>query len=102
MNTEHDLTGYVRSEFRDRIRAGAPLWAVKVHGSQFQHRGTPDWLGCADSKFFSLETKRPGATVLIPSPAQQVQINGILRAHGRNLVANDLDDIRRFLDEMLG
>lgn len=47
-------------EVEARRRAGSPVWAVKVHGSQFTRAGTPDVLLCNAGRFVALEFKRPG------------------------------------------
>lgn len=47
-------------EVEARRRAGRPVWAVKLHGSQFSKAGAPDVLLCSDGDFVALEFKRPG------------------------------------------
>ncbi len=35
-------------------------WWIKIHGSRYQARGTPDIIGCYEGKFYGFEVKVPG------------------------------------------
>ena len=56
-------------------RAGRPVWAVKLHGSQFGKAGAPDVLLCNAGRFVALEFKRAGEMPTAIQTHQGRQIN---------------------------
>lgn len=57
--------------------------------------GIPDFVCCWAGQFFSIETKAPGKS---PTPQQDRRHEEIRAAKGWVLVADDLEQVRTFLD----
>jgi hypothetical protein len=62
------------------------VFCAKVHGSQYQRKGLPDIVGCAQGKFFGIEMKVPGRAART-SPSQDLVLRKIRKAGGRAGVA---------------
>lgn len=63
--------------------------AIKIHGSQFVERGTPDIMGVNNGTPFFIETKRHGEAV---SDIQYVRLSEWEKAGARVGTAYDIDD----------
>jgi hypothetical protein len=72
----------VRAFLDDLIARGAPLY---YHQPVMNGMGKPslDFIGCANEKYFAIETKPPGGS---PTERQHGTIEQIHRAKGRVLV----------------
>lgn len=65
-----------------RVRAALAArgaWSMKVHGSVYQPRGTPDIIGCARGRMFAFEVKQHPAEE--PDDLQKYTL-GLIRAAG--------------------
>jgi len=65
-----------------RIRAALAArgaWTIKIHGSVFQPRGTPDIIGCIQGRLFAFEVKEDRHE---PPDDLQAYNLGLIRAAG--------------------
>ncbi len=63
--------------------------------------GIPDIVGCYKGKFFAIETKAPGKRNNT-SANQKLRIAEIQAAGGAVLVADGVEDVRRYFEEVFG
>ena len=75
-----------------RSRGG---WCVKIHGSPYQDKGTPDILACYKGRFISIEVKTPRGT---PEPEQLAAQKQILEAGGKSLITHTVKEVKGVLD----
>lgn len=75
-----------------RSRGG---WCVKIHGSPYQDRGTPDILACYRGQFIAIEVKTSRGT---PEPEQLVAQRQILKAGGESLITHKVEEVKGVLD----
>lgn len=67
------------------------IMVIKIHGSEFQEAGLPDFIACYEGKFIGLEIKRPGE----PHPLTDIQrrkLDKIEAAGGIVGVAHDPEE----------
>ena len=75
-----------------RSRGG---WVVKVHGSPYQDKGTPDLLACYKGFFVAIEVKTPRG---VPRPEQEQARKEIIAAGGRALITHQVEEVTNVLD----
>lgn len=75
-----------------RSRGG---WVVKVHGSPYQDKGTPDLLACYKGCFVSIEVKTSRG---VAGPEQEATQRGIIAAGGRALITHQVGEVASVLD----
>jgi Holliday junction resolvase len=80
-----------------KIRA-AGGWAIKVHGSVYSFVGAPDIIACLRGRFLVIECKVPGKQPRLP---QSIQGRRLITAGAKHLVAYDIFDVERAIDEIL-
>lgn len=97
MPNEHDLRRKVNELLKLRM-ANGELWFAKIHGSRYQRAGVPDFIGCLDGLFFSIELKRSEAHE--PSPRQQVEMRRIERAGGFAFVCSSVESVEWALGQV--
>lgn len=75
-----------------RSRGG---WVVKVHGSPYQDRGTPDLLVCYKGFFIAIEVKTPRGAA---KPEQEAAQRDIITAGGYALITHQVKEVADVLD----
>lgn len=75
-----------------RSRGG---WVVKVHGSPYQDKGTPDLLACYKGFFIAIEVKTPRGAA---EPEQEAAQRGIIAAGGRALITHQVKEVESVLN----
>lgn len=81
----------------ERYLTSRGAWWVKIHGDEYQRRGTPDILACVDGRFVALEGKRAGEH---PTPLQAYTLEQIRKSGGIAEVARNVADVERILERM--
>lgn len=75
-----------------RSRGG---WCVKIHGSPYQDRGTPDILACYKGRFIAIEVKTSRG---VPEPEQLAAQKQILKAGGKSIITHKVEGVKGVLD----
>jgi Holliday junction resolvase len=78
------------------LRAAGGRW-VKIHGSEYQERGTPDVLGCWRGRFVAVEFKQPGEN---PTKIQLKFLNEIVAAGGIVSVVTTVEEVAILIREL--
>lgn len=63
------------------------VYCLRTHGGSFQQKGTPDVLGCARGRFFTIEAKRTEKEK--PKPEQLYTLGKFKAAGGKVFVSHD-------------
>lgn len=99
-NGSSGVKAQVHTYLTKLIRAGAPLWFIKLHGNRYQRANAPDFLICAAGLFIAIELKGE-AIAPIPSAGQAHELSKIKRAQGYTLCANTLHTVQVFVETIL-
>lgn len=75
-----------------RSRGG---WCVKIHGSPYQDRGTPDILACYKGRFIAIEVKTSRG---VPEPEQLEARKQILKAGGKSIITHMVEEVKDVID----
>lgn len=70
-----------------RLNSLPGVYCLRTHGGAFQQKGTPDIMGCAHGRFFSIESKRSAREK--PSKAQLYNLKKFREAGGKTFVSHD-------------
>lgn len=63
------------------------VYCLRTHGGAFQQKGTPDIMGCALGRFFTIEAKKSAREK--PSAAQLYNLKKFRQAGGAVFVSHD-------------
>lgn len=87
-NIENKIKSYLKSK-------GA--YYVKYFANSFSQVGVPDILACYKGRFIGIEVKNETGKT---SPLQDYNLASIKRAGGISLVARDVTDVSKVVDEI--
>jgi len=84
----------IRNKIIKYLKALDGCWFMKVKGSVYQRRGSPDFIVCYRRTMYGVEVKRPGNTV---TPLQDYELEQIERAGGVRAVVESLEQLKEVL-----
>ena len=98
---EHGLKRAVDRTLAALRKTGARLFYFKTVGGIYQHIGMPDYVGCANGRFFGLELKHPDGNTQL-TPMQTRVRHYITYAGGAYIEARSVDEVSHSMAELLG
>lgn len=69
------------------------VYAINLHGEQFQERGLADIVACVRGQFCTIECKRPGE---VPAKLQEYHGDKVQAAGGLHLVAHSVEEVQEW------
>ena len=99
MTPEGRITAAIKRDLDERRKRGDAIWYMKVHGSNMQKAGIPDWHVLLCGVPYYIEVKAPGKQ---PTPIQRLTMKRIATAGGTVAVVHSADEVRNLLDRETG
>ena len=90
--------GKVKDAIKKELNARG-IWFFMPASNGFGKVGIPDFVCCVNGKFLGIEAKAPGKRNNT-TPNQDARINEIRAARGWAIVADDVQQVKEFLDNV--
>jgi hypothetical protein len=97
--TEALITEQIRGWLHRAKAGGMNLWWMKIHGSNWQKSGVPDWLILRDGRYVWIEVKTPRGAV---RPIQAYQIGQLEKCGADVWIVRSLEEFVDVMERFYG
>ena len=91
--------GKVKADIKTLLKQLPNCWWFMPVSTGHGVHGIPDFIVCYCGFFVAIEAKKPGGKAGT-TPLQKMQIRGIEMAHGRAIVADNVEEVRQLFADM--